>query len=589
LHLKILACDLDGTLAEHGDVAVETWELLRQAKTAGLTIILVTGRILDTFTPTGPYAELCEAIVAEDGAVVYFPRRNRVVLPFGRLDSVLLERLEALDIPFQRGTAIRATQVPHDQPILEILQEVGGGATVEYNRGAVMVLPPGATKGTGLLYALRELGFSPRNVIACGDAENDRSLFEVAEVAVAVANAAPKIQAQADVILSKPDGTGVRSLVNELLDGMIPARRPRPDRQLHLGQDPEGMAIALDPFTLIEGNLGIVGASGSGKSWLAGLLVEELIKQGYQICVIDPEGDYRAFQSFERTLLLGGTESRLPAVSDVAALVDYAQMSLVLDFSTYSVADRNHYVQELLRSLAGLRAKNGRPHWFLIDEIQNFCPLEGGDLTELILQICQTGGIGFISFRPSQVAPALLEAFDHWILTRLDLSSEELGVINRFLAGSDQDETLQNQVPKLPQNRAYFQFGKGDNWSVVPEPGVVTFHAELREIPHIRHLHKYLRAPLPESKRFHFHEADGYTAANLWEFRQALSELPLDTLAYHLERGDFERWLREVLHDHELARWMRKIAHRKVGRNERLRQALVETVSKRYAELESLV
>jgi hypothetical protein len=68
---------------------------------------------------------------------------------------------------------------------------------------------------------------------------------------------------------------------------------------------------------------------------------------------------------------------------------------------------------ELLRTLAGLRAKRGRPHWFLIDEIQNFCPPGGGDLTDLILQICQAGGIGLISFQPSQVAPAVLESVDH--------------------------------------------------------------------------------------------------------------------------------------------------------------------------------
>jgi hypothetical protein len=193
----------------------------------------------------------------------------------------------------------------------------------------------------------------------------------------------------------------------------MPARRPRLHRQLHLGHDREGVALSLDPFALVEGNLGVIGASGSGKSWLAGLLVEELIKEGYQVCVIDPEGDYRAFRTFERTLLLGSAESHLPAVNDVAALVDYTQMSLVLDLSVYTLEERNSYVQALLRTLAGSRAKHGRPHWFLIDEIQSFSPPEGGELTDLLLQMCQDGGIGLISFRPSQMSPALLEVMDH--------------------------------------------------------------------------------------------------------------------------------------------------------------------------------
>jgi hydroxymethylpyrimidine pyrophosphatase-like HAD family hydrolase len=71
MHLIALACDLDGTLADSGEVAADTWALLRQAKTAGLALLLVTGRILQSFTPDGPYAEIFDAIVAEDGAVVY--------------------------------------------------------------------------------------------------------------------------------------------------------------------------------------------------------------------------------------------------------------------------------------------------------------------------------------------------------------------------------------------------------------------------------------------------------------------------------------------------------------------------------------
>ena len=93
---------------------------------------------------------------------------------------------------------IAATRIPHDETILKVLQDLNVGATIEYNNGAVMLLPPGATKGTGLAYGLRELGFSPHNLVACGDAENDQSLLELAEMSVAVPGALPKIKALAD-------------------------------------------------------------------------------------------------------------------------------------------------------------------------------------------------------------------------------------------------------------------------------------------------------------------------------------------------------------------------------------------------------
>ncbi len=163
MYLKVLACDLDNTLAENGVIADETWIMLKKAKKAGIALILVTGRKLDSFAAEGPFSEYFEAIVAEDGAAIYYPKNDTVNLPFGHLSLELIHRLADLDIPLDRGIAIAATWVPHDEVILDTLRELGGGATVEYNRGAVMILPPGATKGTGLSIALQELGlFRPK-------------------------------------------------------------------------------------------------------------------------------------------------------------------------------------------------------------------------------------------------------------------------------------------------------------------------------------------------------------------------------------------------------------------------------------------
>jgi RibD C-terminal domain len=45
------------------------------------------------------------------------------------------------------------------------------------NRAELMVLPAGASKGTGLLAAVDDLGMFPHNVVAAGDAEDDLPLF----------------------------------------------------------------------------------------------------------------------------------------------------------------------------------------------------------------------------------------------------------------------------------------------------------------------------------------------------------------------------------------------------------------------------
>lgn len=585
-HLIVLACDLDGTLAEDGQVAAETWDMLRQAKIAGITIVLVTGRALDSFAAEGPYAELCEAIVAEDGAVVYFPRRDTVALPFGRLDPAVLQDLEALDIPLRQGMATVATHVPHDQAILGVLQRVGGGVAVEYNRGAVMVLPPGATKGTGLRYALHELGYSPHNVVACGDAENDRSLFEMVEFAAAVSNALPDIKALADAVLPQVNGTGVQDFIKGLVARRVPVCRPRPSRRLLLGHRTDGTPVYLDPFALVNSNAGIFGASGSGKSWLAGLLGEELLKQGYQACIIDPEGDHRVLGAAPRTLVLGAPGRPLPSAADVVNFLESSCVSLVLDFSAYAAAECAAYTLELLRALRSLRARRGRPHWFLVDEVQTLCPLQGGQLTDLLLDTMP--GVGLVSYRPSQVAPALLEALDHWLVTRLSLR-EEIEVLRPFMTRQVGGSEALSHLSTLPLGQAYL--GVSNPEQSLPGKGFIEFRVESRSAPHIRHLQKYLKVPLPEPKRFYFRDESsrylGRTAANLWEFREALSELPIGSLQHHLRRKDFERWLHDVLHDAELARRVHEIGSCSL-QGEALRQTLLKVVAGRYEELDAL-
>lgn len=219
IHLMVIAFDLDGTLAQDGQITPQTWDLLRSARLAGMKLILVTGRTLDSFLSEFPFSELCEAIVAENGAVVYFPRRDQIRLPFGKIDTAVIHRLHGLGVPLEHGMAIAATREPHDGSVFKVLQELHASAVVEYNREAVMLLPPGTSKGQGLLYALQEMGYSSHNLLVCGDGENDRSLIQIAEFGVAVANAHPSLRAMADLVLPKPNGEGFNDLLKDILDG----------------------------------------------------------------------------------------------------------------------------------------------------------------------------------------------------------------------------------------------------------------------------------------------------------------------------------------------------------------------------------
>lgn len=491
-YLKVVACDLDGTLAEHGQPAAETWEALREARSDGVSpvVILVTSHTLDDFAVAVPRAHimgeaaLCDAVVAENGAVVYFPRSDTVTLPFGHLAPAVIQRLEGLGAPLEHGEAIVTAHPPHDQTVLESLRDINDGTTMEHNQDALIVLPPAATKGTGLHYALRELGYSPRNVMACGDAENDDSLFEVSELAVAMSNAPPSIQALADVVLPQANGVAVQTIVADLVSGLIPEYLPRPSRRLLLGHRTSGAPVYLDPFSLVNSNLGMFGTNRAdwhsgkhlNKSWLVSSLADMLSKRGYQTCVVDLRGDHRNLGTGDspHSQFLGGAETPIPSAAGTVDYCERNRVSLVLDLSMHTDVERVAYVQELLPAMRDLRTRLGRPHWLLIEDVHSLCPLEMGQLCDLLLDSLQGGGFSLASDHPSQVAPALLEALDGWLIMRLDLP-EEIAALRPFLTRHAGGPAALSQLASLPMGQAYLYLGDIEQLST-PTRGFIKLH-----------------------------------------------------------------------------------------------------------------
>jgi len=72
-------------------------------------------------------------------------------------------------------------------------------------------------------------------------------------------------------------------------------------------------------------------------------------------------------------------------------------------------------------------------------------------------------------------------------------------------------------------------------------------------------------------------------AASLQDFREKLLKIDLDSIDFHIKRGDFQAWFRE-LGDVELARKTMLVRERKVS-GEELRKKLYEIVNDRCEEL----
>src|SRR3954447_13533736 len=207
MRYHVLACDYDGTLAHHGRVDGPTLSALERLLATGRQLVLVTGRELDALLGIFPEIHLFARVVAENGALLYRPaNKEEKVLGQAAPPEFVTKLKERGVAPLSAGRVIVATWRPHETAVLQTIRDLGLEMQVIFNKDAVMVLPSGVNKATGLTAALLELGLSPHNVVGVGDAENDHAFLELCECSAAVANALPALREKADVATAGDHG-----------------------------------------------------------------------------------------------------------------------------------------------------------------------------------------------------------------------------------------------------------------------------------------------------------------------------------------------------------------------------------------------
>jgi HAD superfamily hydrolase (TIGR01484 family) len=225
MHFLALATDYDGTLAHGGVVDAPTRAALQRFKDTGRRLVLVTGRELPDLCNVYRDIGVFDRVVAENGALLYDPATGTETVLAEAPPPVLVERLKQKGVePLSVGRVIVATWEPAEKAVLDVIRDLGLELQIIFNKGAVMVLPSGVNKASGLAAALNELGLSPRDVVAVGDAENDHAFMQACGCAAAVANALPVVKAAAGIRLQGERGAGVVELIDRILRDEAPCR-----------------------------------------------------------------------------------------------------------------------------------------------------------------------------------------------------------------------------------------------------------------------------------------------------------------------------------------------------------------------------
>jgi hydroxymethylpyrimidine pyrophosphatase-like HAD family hydrolase len=388
-----LCTDYDGTVATDGQLLPDTVNALERLLASGRRLVLVTGRELDDLQKVCKRLDLFDYVVAENGALLYKPSTGEET-PLGpRPPDGFVTLLRERGVgPISVGRVIVATWEPHESTVLATIRDLGLELQVIFNKGAVMILPAGVNKATGLTHALEKMELSAHNAVGVGDAENDHALLAMCECSAAVSNALPTLKSAADIVTTADHGAGVVELIEEMLRDDLASREPQLTRHhVLLGTDEHGNEVRIAPH---GEKVLVVGAKGAGKSVLATELMNRLATLGYSFCVIDVAGDYG---TIAKAVSLG-SPSRPPTANEILKLLQGADKSAVVNLSGLSTSDRLPFLTDLTPKLSELRARSGHPHWVVVDETEELPPFNDG------------GSVLHITERPTLVAREVLHA-----------------------------------------------------------------------------------------------------------------------------------------------------------------------------------
>lgn len=550
MKFSVLALDFDGTISRRDTLEADMREAIAAVRRRGIVVVLVTGRILEDLRRVTGGLHFVDAVVAENGAVTEFPASGHRTSNGPPPAPLLLEALTEAEVPFDAGEVVVEAAADDAPKILTIIRRLELPLTIAFNRGRLMVLPQTISKATGLKQALAILRLSPRNAIGIGDAENDHELLQVCEVGVAVDWGSAALKAAADYVLPGSGPPAVAAYIREMASHRRLLTPTRTRRGLLVGHTDAGGPIEL----AVRGrNLLIAGDSRSGKSWVAGLLCEQLILHGYSLCVLDPEGDYVSLEALPGVRVLGGAHP-LPRPGDVVRELRHADVSLILDLSRAPHEARVAFMRNMLPALATLRRHTGLPHRIFLDEAHYFLHDEGVHR----LVDFEMPGYTFVSYRPSHLHPDVLGAAEAIVVTRASDPRDAEALLALCAACEDADTSARSQ-----DLLSHLVIGEAAVLPLTDESGGQLRRIRLvpRLTSHVRHQTKYVDVPVMESLGFVLWRHGSPSEPRirtLREFVLTLEATGVAALKGHLMRNDFSRWIANVFGDHPLAEDVRR-------------------------------
>ncbi|ARV62047.1 HAD family hydrolase [Nostocales cyanobacterium HT-58-2] len=240
-NVRLVATDMDGTLTKEGKFTSALLQSLQDLATAGIKVVIVTGRSAGWVSGVAYYLPIIGAI-AENGGLFFFggseksvaltaipdliAHRQHLASAFQQLQTQFPHIQESTDNRFRLTDwtfDVQSLSTDELKTLSYLCQQMGWGFT--YSNVQCHIKPLGQDKAIGLLQVLREYfpQYTPEQVVTVGDSPNDESLFDERyfPVSVGVANVleyANQLQHQPAYVTSGAEGEGFCELAQLMIN-----------------------------------------------------------------------------------------------------------------------------------------------------------------------------------------------------------------------------------------------------------------------------------------------------------------------------------------------------------------------------------
>lgn len=269
--VKLLACDLDGTLVDETfRITPRVAAAVRLARARGVAMTIATGRAFPSALPYARELGITLPLICTQGGLIRDPTSGQVLheaqmaLPLAQEiidlarerswhltlyvdEEVYLTelarrpdfytRMFGLPVRFVKDLSAAVTRPPSkfiviaepeqaDAIVPELRAHFDGRLRiVRSHRNFVEGNPLDASKGQALALLAERLGIAQSQTAAIGDNDNDADMIAWAGLGMAMGNAPPELQAIADVILPPVEEDGVAVAIEQYILAEIDTAR----------------------------------------------------------------------------------------------------------------------------------------------------------------------------------------------------------------------------------------------------------------------------------------------------------------------------------------------------------------------------